>query len=604
MKFLSFFIFSVLISFSWAQKPNIILVITDDQGFGDFRFSGNQHIHTPNIDKLRNESILLDNFHVDPTCSPTRAALLTGRYSNRTGVWHTVQGRNLLREREITLADILSKNGYKTAIFGKWHLGHNYPYRAQDRGFGYHVIHSAGGVGQAPDYWGNDYFDDTYLVNGTYQKFKGFCTDIWFDEAIRFIKQNKNKPFFAYITTNAPHGPFYCPKNYTKLYENNPNVPNVPFYGMITNIDDNMGKLMSFLDDENLRNNTILIYMTDNGTSAGVKWNNSTKKNIGYNFNMKGKKNSEYEGGHRVPFIIDLPNTFSSSGVKTLSDLTAHIDITPTLIDLCGLTCPSIAFDGISLKNLLVKPNTKLPERTIVVESQRVVTPIKWRKSAVMTKEWRLVNGSELYNIKKDFSQKEDVSKKYPTIVKQLRKEYENYWEEVSKEHHITSHVIIGSDNCPIVKLSSHDWLIDQLTPWSQQHVKDGFCEASAHWSVKTEQAGIFEISLRRWPAEADKPINDGTYGKSYNYTHARLKINGLDLMKEIPTDAHEVTFSVKLPEGIMELAPEFISDDIIATPYYAYVTHKPFEGWQQRTGMNLPLYDPDYGSKPPQIID
>ena len=144
------------------------------------------------------------------------------------------------------------------------------------------------------------------------------------------------------------------------------------------------------------------------------------------------------------------------------------------------------------------------------------------------------MNGSELYNITKDFSQKEDVSKKYPTIVKQLRKEYENYWEEVSKEHHITSHVIIGSDNCPIVKLSSHDWLIDQLTPWSQQHVKDGFCEASAYWSVKTEQAGIFEISLRRWPAEADKPINDGTYGKSYIYTHARLKINGLDLMKEI----------------------------------------------------------------------
>ena len=212
MKLLIIYIFTLLINISWAQMPNIILVITDDQGFGDFGFSGNQHIKTPHIDKFRNNSILLDNFHVDPTCSPTRAALLTGRYSNRTGVWHTVQGRNLLRKREITLPDILSNNGYKTGIFGKWHLGHNYPYRAQDRGFKHVVIHSAGGVGQAPDYWGNDYFDDTYIKNGIYEKFNGFCTDIWFDEAIKFIKENKNKPFFAYISTNAPHGPFLLSK--------------------------------------------------------------------------------------------------------------------------------------------------------------------------------------------------------------------------------------------------------------------------------------------------------------------------------------------------------------------------------------------------------
>ena len=603
MKLLIIYIFTLLINISWAQMPNIILVITDDQGFGDFGFSGNQHIKTPHIDKFRNNSILLDNFHVDPTCSPTRAALLTGRYSNRTGVWHTVQGRNLLRKREITLPDILSNNGYKTGIFGKWHLGHNYPYRAQDRGFKHVVIHSAGGVGQAPDYWGNDYFDDTYIKNGIYEKFNGFCTDIWFDEAIKFIKENKNKPFFAYISTNAPHGPFYCPNNYTRLYENNPSVPNVPFYGMITNIDDNMGKLLSFLEDENLKNNTILIYMTDNGTSAGIKWDNRKNKNIGYNFNMKGKKNSEYEGGHRVPFIISWPDA-NLAKVKTISKLTAHIDITPTLIDLCGLDNPDISFDGISLKELLTKPDTELPERTLIVESQRILTPLKWRKSAVMTDEWRLINGTELYNLKNDFEQKNDISKKYPVIVKKLRQAYEDYWDDVSKEHHITSHVIIGSDLCPLVKLSSHDWLTDQLTPWNQKHVKEGFGEVSAYWSIESEREGIYEISLRRWPAEADKPINDGTYGKSYNYTHARLQINGLDITKPIPQNAHEVSFSVKLPKGIMKLAPEFISKDVTATPYYAYVTHRPFENWQQRTEMNLPLYNPNYGSKPPQIID
>ena len=318
---------------------------------------------------------------------------------------------------------------------------------------------------------------------------------------------------------------------------------------------------------------------------------------------MKGKKNSEYEGGHRVPFIISWPDA-DLAKVKTISKLTAHVDITPTLIDLCGLENPNVSFDGISLKELLTKSNTELPDRTLIVESQRIVTPLKWRKCAVMKDEWRLINGTELYNLKNDFEQKNDISKKHPIIVKNLRQAYEDYWDDVSKEHHITSSVIIGSDRCPVVKLSSHDWLIDQLTPWSQQHIKEGFCEASAHWSIESEQEGIYEISLRRWPAEADKPINDGDYGKSYNYTHARLQINGLDITKPIPQNAHEISFSVKLPKGIMKLAPEFIGENITATPYYAYITHRPFENWQQRTGMNLPLYNPNYGSKPPQIID
>ena len=194
-----------------TQRPNVILVMTDDQGYGDLGCNGNTVIKTPNIDELRGQGLQLDNFHVDPTCAPTRAAWMTGRYSNRVGVWHTVQGRNLLRSREVTMADIFSDNGYATGIFGKWHLGDTYPFRPEDRGFRHTVYHSAGGVGQTPDYWGNDYFDDTYRVNGKLKRFEGFCTDNWFDEGIKFIKAHKNKPFFAYIVPNAPHGPFYCP---------------------------------------------------------------------------------------------------------------------------------------------------------------------------------------------------------------------------------------------------------------------------------------------------------------------------------------------------------------------------------------------------------
>ncbi|MDB4345922.1 arylsulfatase, partial [bacterium] len=346
-----------------AEKPNVIIVITDDQGYGDFGFTGNPVIKTPNIDKLRSQSTLLNDFHVDPTCAPTRSALMTGRYSARVGVWHTVQGRNMLRTREVTMADVFTDNGYATGIFGKWHLGDVYPYRPQDRGFQYVLKHQAGGVGQAPDYWGNDYFDDTYWLNGELKRFEGFCTDVFFDEGIKFIKDNKEKPFFAYITTNAPHSPYYSPLEYSDPYENNPDVSIPEFYGMVTNIDDNMAKLMAMLEEEGLADNTILVYMTDNGTAGGLK------NGRGYDGGMRGSKNSEYDGGHRVPFILRWPAGKIEAG-KSVERLTAHLDILPTFIDLIGLEAPEIDFDGTSLRDLLYSDGKDWPERALVVESQ------------------------------------------------------------------------------------------------------------------------------------------------------------------------------------------------------------------------------------------
>jgi len=181
----------------YIKQPNVILVMTDDQGYGDLGCHGNPVIQTPNLDRLYTQSIRLTDFHVGPTCSPTRAALMTGHYCNRTGVWHTIMGRSLLRKDEVTVADVFSASGYRTGIFGKWHLGDNYPFRPQDRGFGEVLIHGGGGVGQGPDYWGNDYFDDTYFHNGRPKKFEGYCTDIWFDGAMKFIGANKERPFFC-----------------------------------------------------------------------------------------------------------------------------------------------------------------------------------------------------------------------------------------------------------------------------------------------------------------------------------------------------------------------------------------------------------------------
>ncbi|MDF7826810.1 arylsulfatase [Pontiellaceae bacterium B12227] len=580
------------------QKPNVIIVITDDQGYGDMSSTGNPHLKTPNLDKLREQGTFLNNYHVDPTCAPTRSALMTGRYSDRVGVWHTVQGRSMLRRRETTMADVFGANGYTTGLFGKWHLGDCYPYRPEDRGFQHTVYHSAGGVGQAPDYWGNDYFDDTYIVNGKYQRFKGYCTDIWFDEGIKFIKENKErkKPFFAYISTNAPHGPYYCPAEYAKPFKGVPGV-NIPeFNGMVVNIDDNMARLMKFLDNEGLADNTILVFQTDNGTAGGLAKNG--KK--GYDGGMRGRKGSQYEGGHRVPFMIRWPNGKIEAG-KSIEQLTAHVDILPTFIEMCGLTAPEIAFDGTSLTPLLYSKEQNWPDRALVVESQRVIDPIKWRQCAVMTDQWRLIDGKELYDIRNDPRQTSDVAAKQPEVFQRLKAQYDKFWSDVSKEHDLTTRMVIGSDQSPIVSLSSHDWLHDGLPPWNQNHIVKGDVAVVSHWGIEVEHDGEYEISLRRWPVEADKGINDGTYGKAFNYKQARMQVAGFDQTVDIPNGAKEVTFKVKLKKGVVKLAPRFIGPDLTATPYYAYVTHKPKPGWQTPQGMNIPVYDPDYGRIPPQ---
>ncbi|TWU22104.1 Arylsulfatase precursor [Novipirellula galeiformis] len=578
-----------------AKQPNVVVVMTDDQGWGDLACNGNPWIKTPTMDALASESTLLTNYHVDPTCAPTRAALMTGRYSDRVGVWHTIQGRNLLRSREKTMADLFAANGYATGMFGKWHLGDVYPFRPEDRGFTHAVYHGGGGVMQAPDYWGNDYFDDTYIENGKRNRFPGFCTDVWFDEGMKFIKANKHKPFFAYIATNAPHSPLYCPTKYTDIYKEDPNVPSDEFYGMITNIDDNLAKLIQLLKDEGLHDDTILVFTTDNGTAAGLV------KGLGYDGNMRGKKGSQYDGGHRVPFMIRWPNGNIEAG-KEISRLTAHIDILPTFIDLCQLDAPEIKFDGSSLRELLYGDADGWPDRSLVVESQRVVDPVKWRQSAVMTDRWRLVDGKELYDIQVDPKQKHNIASEHPEVLQRLRNQYERFWSDVSAEHNLTSYMIIGSAQQPIVTLSSHDWLVERV-PWNQPHIISGAMAKPAYWALQVEHAGEYEISLRRWPVEADKGINNGDYGNAFAFEQACLRIDDINETKPIPAGAKEVTFRVTLKKGMTRLAPTFVGGGIEATPYYVYVTDKIQPAWQTPEGMGIPVYDPEYGRRPPQTM-
>ncbi len=542
---------------SRSRKPNVVLVMTDDQGYYDLGCHGNDEIDTPHLDRLYSQSVRLTDFHVDPTCSPTRAALLTGRYSTRTGVWHTIMGRSLLDKNEVTIADAFKFGGYRTAIFGKWHLGDNYPFRPQDRGFDEVRIHAGGGVGQGPDYFGNDYFDDTYLHNGTWKPHKGYCTDVWFDNAMKFMAADNQRPFFCYIPTNAAHGPYNVADKYSKPYREK-GVPSgrANFYGMITNIDENMGRLMAFLKEHRLAENTIVIFMTDNGTSAGP------------NGDMRGKKGSEYEGGHRVPFFIYWPGTDLSGG-RDVERLTAHIDVMPTLLDLCGLKKPhAVGFDGKSLVPLL--RGRRWPDRTLLVHSQRIDHPRKWRKSAVMTDRWRLVNGKELYDIKADPAQKKNIAGEHPAVVEELRGEYDKWWQSLTPEFDKYCRIVLGGEENP-TRLMSHDWHCGNV-PWSQGHIRRGTA-SNGFWAVQIAADGEYEFDLRRWPIEVDAPITASIPGgKAIKARTAKLAVQDIEVSKEIPADARAVTFRVQLKKGDTKVQTWFEGEGQSRGAYYAYV--------------------------------
>jgi len=350
------------------KNPNVIIVITDDQGYGDIAYNGNKKIITPNLDKFANESLRFNNFHVSPVCAPTRSSLLTGRYSLRTGVTDTYNGGAIMSSTEITLAEIFAEKNYKTGIFGKWHLGDNYPSRPSDQGFQESVIHLAGGIGQVGDftnyYAGNkSYYDPALWHNNEIKKYEGYCSDIFTNEAIKFIEKNKSNQFFCYLSFNAPHTPLQVPEKYYDLYrdidpsgfyeettsemtERDVNDAK-KIYGMVTNIDENFGKLLYKLEELGIKENTIVIFLTDNGPQQ-----------TRYVSNLRGLKSQVYNGGIKVPFYFNYPKLYKKS--LDIDFFGAHIDVLPTLSKLCNLTIPSDRkIDGIDLFDENIDKNNR-----------------------------------------------------------------------------------------------------------------------------------------------------------------------------------------------------------------------------------------------------
>ena len=519
------------------------------------------------------------------------AALMTGRYSTRTGVWHTVMGRNMPRAEERMMPQIFADNGYATAIFGKWHLGDNFPFRPQDRGFQEVLIHGGGGVGQIPDYWGNDYVDDTYLHNARPQKFTGYCTDVFFGEATRFIEAHRHQPFFVYLPTNAPHAPYRVPDVWSAPYKSQVggDAELAMFYGMIANIDHNVGQLRRRLDELGLADNTLLIFMTDNGTARGATFTdnrgNDGKLISGYSAGMRGRKGSPYEGGHRVPCFLRWP-AGKLTGGRDVGGLAAHLDLLPTLIDLCRLEEPKrIDFDGISLRGALAGTAAIPADRILLAHHQELPEPEKHRFASVMQGAWRLIlrndlgEGAkpavELYRLTDDPGQTRNIAAEHRAIATRLRHAYDKLWDEFAANFDQPAEIVIGHDGQNPVELTCFEWHSSQQ--WHQTAVMRGL-PTNGYWAIRVDRAGKYELALRRWPPEADAPITAAIAGgRAIPADQARLRVGPFDEQRPVGPTTRAVVFNLSLPAGPTRLETWFTAGDRDSRGAY-YVTVRRLE--------------------------
>ncbi len=588
---------------SLKKQPNVLLVNIDDMGYGDMSCHGNPHIKTPNIDKLYSQSLRFPQFHSAPMCTPTRGMLLTGVEAMKNGARWVGTENTHLRTDLPTIAEMFRDAGYRTGLFGKWHVGDNYPMRPQDRGFQDVITFPQQEVGTVNDHWGNDYIDDTYSDNGVLKPYKGFCTDVWFNEAMKWMKDrnDKNERFMCWIPTNVVHGPYYSTdEDRARIDTSDKSKDMETFVGMVVNLDDNIGRLLHFMDDQGLSDDTILIFMTDNGVTMG--WGL-------YNAGMRGLKTMLWEGGHRVPLFIRWPNG-SLRAPGDIHGLVQVHDLTPTLLELCNVPpAPAAKFDGMSIAPQL-RGEKDLPDRILVVQFQRQLQMKKW-DCCIMYGPWRLLNVRDidpndppevveelqrrrrkyeinlgLYNVEKDPHQDHDVIDQHPDIVAKMKAHYETWWADVEPWLEMEHPVVIGSDAENPSYLCATAWAETYFTQMS--NVLDGR-PANGWWNLVVDRPGEYEFELRRWPREAMAPIagtaniyldDDYVYGpvkkgKALPITEARIQIMGHDQRVAVAEHDTNVKFRLRLNRGKARLRTWFYDANgkSLCGAYYVYAT-------------------------------
>ncbi len=501
-----FVVLSLFLSARLASSapPNVLLIISDDQGYGDFSIHGNPHVHTPNIDQLGRSGVQFEHFYVNSFCAPTRAALLTGRWPLRTGCHGVTHNREAMRPSEVTLAEALKHNGYRTACIGKWHNGEQFPFTPSGQGFDDVFGFNNGHL--------NGYFDAILLRGSTPEPTKGYISDVLTDEAMKFIGANQNRPFFCYLAYNAPHAPYQVPDRYFDKFKAKGLEDNVAaFYGMCENIDDNVGRLLTRLDELNLARNTIVIFLTDNGGTAGLKI---------YNAGMRGGKVSVHEGGSRVPLFMRWPA--ASWQPHTIKPIVAHIDLLPTLMDLCGIKAPAgPKLDGISLRPLLENDaNAAWPDRTLFTHNP--IDETNKYPGAVRTQRYRLVRdikgpggGSrakqndasvtawQLYDMETDSGEMRNIAKANPEIVQSLAAKYDAWFADISRDglrrfplpvghaeqNPVDLHAPQAFYDQPLHFASGPGFAHDWLTNWTDAKAKVWF-------EIDAVKAGNYEIEI------------------------------------------------------------------------------------------------------------
>ncbi|MCD6355282.1 MAG: sulfatase-like hydrolase/transferase [Prolixibacteraceae bacterium] len=509
------------------NHPNVILIMTDDQGYGDLGITGNPHVKTPVIDKFASENIRFDNFYVSPVCAPTRSSLMTGRFSLRTGIRDTYNGGAIMAASEVTIAEMLKQADYKTGIFGKWHLGDNYPSRPNDQGFDESVIHLSGGMGQVGDfttYFKKDssYFNPVLWHNGHKEAYKGYCSDIFAAQAIRFIEKNRQTPFFCYLAFNAPHTPLQVPDKYYQVFKDidpasgfeNDNRPFVKMseknkedarrvYAMVANIDENVGKILQKLDELNITENTLVIFMTDNGPQQ-----------IRYVAGMRGRKGSVYRGGVRVPFFLRYPKLFKGS--ERIETTAAHIDILPTLAQICNVELPkNRIIDGKSLLPLIKGEQVDWADRPLFFYWTRRY-PELYNNMALQKGNYKLaghtnynatIEDFELFDIYKDPYEQNNIVLKNKSVANKLKSELDAFYNELINSVNIINspRIIIGSKHENPVTLNRND-AGGERGIWSQE-------EIFGKWKVSISE-GYYNIRFK-----FIKPIEKS--GKMYLETGA-----------------------------------------------------------------------------------
>ena len=420
-----------------GSRPNIIFIMSDDQGYGEMSCHGNPILRTPHLDRLHSQSLRFTQYHVSPTCAPTRSALLTGRHEFRNGVTHTIFERERLRLDAVTLAEVLRSAGYTTGIFGKWHLGDEDAYLPEKRGFDRVLIHGGGGIGQTfpgscGDAPGNQYHNPALWNGRAFEKTRGYCTDVFFDRAGDWMAEcgTQGKPFFAMVTPNAPHDPFVIPgESWAAPYRGRGLSTNaVAYYSMIAHLDAALGRLMARIDGQPWGRDTLVIFQTDNGHSVGGV----------FNAGMRGVKGTPYEGGIRVPAFWRWPGRLPAG--TDCAALTAHIDLFPTLATLAGVDFRHLhrQVEGRSLVPLLENPQAPWADRLLVTHFGRweygESAAAQYRLCAIRNSRFKLVNHRELYDLQTDPGESQDLSARHPDIVNQLQKAYDAWWTEVLPE--------------------------------------------------------------------------------------------------------------------------------------------------------------------------